>query len=194
MLNAIPDLRPYDDVESLAYSLLYLLMGDLPWRISARHELTKKVMSSVLDAKRAFRVPAAIPNEFDELLTFARMAKGDITDSLTEMRVKMKSLTGEPDENNPLDFSLEQTVFIQKILEVNADSDSDGGGGSTEEPNEEYSNSYWGVDLDCWDTRAVRDKSLTLPPDEVGRLDGEIPEMVVIDHDRTIRPIAESQS
>jgi hypothetical protein len=146
-------------------------------------------MSCVFDAKRAFAVPASIPNEFDELLKFARMGKGDITDTLTEMRVKMKSLGGEIDENTPLDFSLEKTVFVLKKLEVNADSESDSGGGSSnEEPNEEYSNSYWGADLDRWDTRAVRDKSLTLPADEVGRLDGEIPEMVVIDYDWTIRP------
>jgi hypothetical protein len=125
--------------------------------------------------KKAFTVPAAIPNEFHDLLKFARTAKGDITDNLAEMRVKMKTLSsniGET-ENNALDFTLEETVFIQGKLELNAGSNSDSDG-STEEPNEEYSNSYWGADLDRWDTRAVRDKSLTLPPEEVGLLDGEI--------------------
>jgi len=59
-------------------------MGDLPWRISARHEPTKKVMLCVLGAKKVFTVPATIPHEFYDLLKFARMAKGDITDNLAE--------------------------------------------------------------------------------------------------------------
>lgn len=177
-------------MESLAYSLLYLLMGDLPWRISARHDVTKNVMLCVFGVKKAFTIPAAIPNEFRDLLEFARMSKGDITDGLAEMRVKMKTLAlniGEI-ENNLLDFTLEEAVLIQGKLELDAGSNSDDG--STEEPNEEYSNSYWGADLDRWDTRSVRDKSLTLSPDEVLTLDGEIPEIVVIDHDWTIRPRA----
>jgi len=169
-------------------------MGDLPWRIVARHEVTKNVMTRVLGAKKAFIVPAAIPNEFRDLLEFARMAnlKGDITDNLAEMRVKIKTLAsnlGET-ENKPLDFTLEETVFIEGKLELHASSNSGSDGGSSEEPNEEYSNSYWGADLDRWDTRAVRDKSLTLPPDEVRLLDEEIPSIVVIDRDWAIRPRA----
>ena len=143
-------------------------MGDLPWCVLARHELTKNVMLSILGEKKAFTVPAAIPNEFHNLFKFVRTAKGDITDNLAEMRVKMKTLSssiGET-ENNALDFTLEEIVFIQGKLELNAGSNSDSDG-STEEPNEEYSNSYWGADLDRWDTRAVRDKSL----EEVGLLD-----------------------
>jgi hypothetical protein len=149
-------------------------------------------MLCVLGAKKAFTVPTAIPNEFRDLLEFARTAKGDITDDLAEMRVKIQTLAsnlGET-ENSILDFTLKETVLIQGKLELNAGSNSDSDGGSTEEPNEEYSNSYWGADLDRWDTRAVRAKSLTLPPDEAGTLDGEIPEIVVIDRDWTIRPRA----
>jgi len=149
-------------------------------------------MLCILGAKKAFTVPAAIPHEFHDLLKFARMAKGDITDNLAEMRVKIKTLASDigETENNLLDFTLEETVFIQGKLELNPGSNSDSDGGSTEELNEEYSNSYWGADLDRWDTRAVRDKSLTFPPDKAVALDGEIPEIVVIDHDWTIRPRA----
>ena len=167
-------------------------MGDLPWRILARHELTKNVMFGVLGAKKAFTIPAAIPNEFHDLLKFARTAKGDITDNLADMRVKMKTLASSIGEtkNKPLDFTLEETIFVHGKLELNADSNSDFDVGSIEESNEEYSNSYWGADLDRWDTRAVRDKSLTLPSDEAGLLDEEIPSIVVIDQDWTIRPRA----
>jgi hypothetical protein len=118
-------------------------------------------MLCVLSVKKAFTVPAAILDEFPEF-KFARMAKGDITDGLAEMRVKIKtsgSNIGETENN----FTLEEAVFIQGKLELDAGSNSDDG--STEEPNEEY---YWGADLDRWDTRSVRDKSLTLSPRRSG--------------------------
>ena len=79
-------------------------MGDLPWRIVARHEVTKNVMTRVLGAKKAFIVPAAIPNEFRDLLEFARMAnlKGDITDNVAEIRVKIKALASNIGERRTI--------------------------------------------------------------------------------------------
>jgi len=149
-------------------------------------------MRCVLGAKKAFTIPAAIPIKFHDLLKFARMAKGDITNELAEMQVKISKLAlniGKT-ENKLLDFTLEETVFIQGKLELNAGSNSDSDtGGSVEEPNEEYSNSYCAADLNCWDTQAVRDKSLTFPQDKVGLLDREISEIAVIDKDWTFKPI-----
>ena len=67
-------------------------------------------MFCVLSIKKAFTIPTAILNEFRDVLEFARMSKGDITDGLAEMRVKMKTLAlnfGKIENN--LDFALENS-------------------------------------------------------------------------------------
>jgi hypothetical protein len=185
-LTEISDLRPYDDLESLAYTLLYLLMGDLPWRIFAPRESTKNAIVRILAAKQAFTgstIPSVVPVEFRDMLDFARNAKGDITGDLAEMRMKMHTLASNLDEveNKSLDFTPEGALFPREDLESGGGSESDSDETSDEEPNEEYSNSYWGMDIDCWDMRAARDKSLTFPTAEAELLDGQIPEMAVID-------------
>lgn len=182
----ILDLRPYDDLESLAYTLLFLLIGDLPWRISAPRESTKNAMIRILAAKQAFTgssIPSIIPVEFRELLDFSRNAKGDITGDLAEMRIKMHTLASNLDEseNKSLDFTHQDALFPPENQETNGGSESDSDEECYEEPNEEYSNSYWGLDIDCWDMRDARDKSLTFPADEAEWLDGLTPEIAVID-------------
>jgi len=180
------DLRTYDDLESLAYTLLYLLMGDLPWRISAPSESTRNAIIRILHAKQAFTgstIPSIIPVEFRDMLDFARNAKGDITGDLAEMRMKMHTFASNLDEseNKSLDFTPEGALFPRENLESGGGSESDSDERSDEEPNEEYSNSYWGLDIDCWDMRDARDKSLTFPADEAELLDGQTPEIAVID-------------
>ena len=185
-LTEISDLRTYDDLESLAYTLLYLLMGDLPWRISAPSESTTNANIRILHAKQAFTgssIPSIIPVEFRDMLDFARNAKGDITGDLAEMRMKMHTFASNLDEseNKSLDFTPEGALFPRENLESGGGSESDSDERSDEEPNEEYSNSYWGLDIDCWDMHSARDKSLTFPADEAELLDGQIPEIAVID-------------
>ena len=188
MLIEILDLRPYDDLESLAYTILYLLMGNLPWRILDQYELTKTAMIRTLAAKMAFTIPAAIPFEFHDLLDFARNAKGDITEDLAEIRVKIHNLASGIDEtqNKPIEVTVEDAVFTPELVESGASSDSESDVGLDEE---EYSDSYRGIDLDCWDTHSRRDKSLTFDPVEAELLDGQIPDISVIDHDFSIRPV-----
>jgi hypothetical protein len=161
-------------------------MGDLPWRIFLPHESTKNAMIRILTAKQAFvgsTLPATIPVEFCDLLDFARSAKGDITADLSEMRMKMHNLASSLGEvaDNPLDFTPQDALFTPENIKRDAGSDTESDGGSDGEANEDYSNSYWGLDIDRWDTRAARDKSLTLPADEAHLLDSQIPEIAVID-------------
>lgn len=188
LLMEIPDLRPYDDLESLAYTLLYLLMGDLPWRSLDQYESTKIAMIRVLTSKTAFTIPAAIPLEFHDLLDLARNAKGDITDDLSEIRGKIHNLISNIDEtqNKPLEVTLEEAVFTPELVESKTSSDSDS---DVELDEEEFPNSYRGMDLDCWDTHSRRDQSLTFDQVEAELLDGQITEISVIDYDFSIRPV-----
>lgn len=91
------DLRPpTDDIESLAYVVLYLLMGDLPWRMYAPYESTKSAMIRTLTAKQAFNgltIPVTIPVEFRTLL--------DLKAGLAEMRVKMQVLASNLSRDQP---------------------------------------------------------------------------------------------
>ena len=48
------DLRPHDGLKSPAYVLLYLLMGDFPWRIYAPYESTKNAKMRFLTSRLGF--------------------------------------------------------------------------------------------------------------------------------------------
>lgn len=181
-------LRPYDDLESLAYVLLNLLMGDLPWGASVPRESNRKAIIRILASKQAFNgstISECIPVEFRELLDFARNAKSNITADLAAVRLKMNNLAsilGQM-ESEPLDFTPEVTVYTPDKVELDPDtaSDSDSDGEYNEDSREKYTNSYFALDIDCWDARAGRGRSLTFLADDADFLDGEIPEIEVID-------------
>jgi len=105
------------------------------------------------------------------------------------VKINNLALNSGETPKEPLDFTLSESVFIQGRLELNANPNlgSDSDGEPIDEPNEEYSSSYLGWDIDSWDVRVARDKILTFPSDEASLLDGEIPEIIVIDKDWSIR-------
>ena len=95
------------------------------------------------------------------MLDFARNAKGDIKTGLEKLRMKMHDLAsniGEV-ENTPLDISPQLLLLTgftpaENIIELKADSQEsnlDGEEESNKESNEQFSNSYWAPDIDCWE-------------------------------------------
>jgi len=63
--DPLSDLNPRDDLESLAFVLLYLLRGDLPWHSTGSHP------SKMLSWNEA-RLAQGYPPAFGELLDYAR--------------------------------------------------------------------------------------------------------------------------
>lgn len=71
-----------DDIESLAYVLIYLLRGNLPWAIDCPSDKNDQAahMCSVRDAKLALtpsKLCEGLPQEFADFLEYARSMKFD---------------------------------------------------------------------------------------------------------------------
>ena len=80
-----PDLSRRDDLESLAYTLFFLLRGDLPWRKALRNQGT--AIANMLQAREQKKIWTGIklaegyPSEFAEFLDYARSLRfGDKPD------------------------------------------------------------------------------------------------------------------
>jgi len=113
VLIEIPDLLgPYDDLESLAYSLLYLLIH------GASFELTKTAMKRTLVAKTALTIP--VPFEFHDLLNLARKAKGDITENPSKV-----DETNKKPKQSKSTFEDAVPTGTPELMESRASSDSE---------------------------------------------------------------------
>jgi hypothetical protein len=84
-----------------------------------------------------------------------------------------------PSDNVAVDWFGERGWF-DELLKINRKrSVQNGAEWPSSNPNkmkgrENYSNSYWGADLDNWHIHRERGRSLTLPSSEAAQLDGEI--------------------
>ena len=78
MLMILIDLNPRDDLESLAYTLLFLLKGNLPWGTYSEHGTTLGRHAQVLKQKQTWTGSKFVqycPPEFGELVDYARGLK-----------------------------------------------------------------------------------------------------------------------
>ena len=175
------DLGPRDDLESLAYVLLFLQRGSLPWRLpdSAPNESVLAAQARVLATKRAFDPDHDAAGGFPgELLRYARRLRYGEIPEYDHLRAQLTESVPSAVELGALDWTpVPAQVFPLKAdaAVTQDDEGNDSDMGSDEEPDEEYSNSYYGLDIDCWDNYAPRDKDVTLPAELTEMLDGLVP-------------------
>jgi hypothetical protein len=96
-----------DDVESLAYTLLFLLRGSLPWqRYNARSGTLFGCMKQVREKKRQWpgqRLGEGMAKEFGDLLDYARALEFDSEPDYKGLRSSFQRLAGSQVEE-ALDF------------------------------------------------------------------------------------------
>ncbi|KAI6026988.1 putative casein kinase-1 hhp1 [Pisolithus marmoratus] len=173
------DLAPRDDIESLAFTTLFLLRGNLPWKPRPRLESQVRSQEIVRIMKSVCSGPnlsAGFPSEFGELLTYSRSLTFDQFPDHGALRNSFTSLAdrlGLSLDDGPLDWTPcypkttnpipdEPTVSIP-------DEDEDGYG-----DDDLGEDSYYGTDIDIWDRQGERDKDVTLPAEQEAELDSII--------------------
>jgi serine/threonine protein kinase len=96
-----------DDVESLAYTLLFLLRGSLPWqRYNARSATLFGCIKQVREKKKQWpgqRLGEGIAKEFGDLLDYARALEFDSEPDYEGLRSSFQRLAGSQTEE-ALDF------------------------------------------------------------------------------------------
>ncbi|KAM6499474.1 putative casein kinase-1 hhp1 [Amanita muscaria] len=189
------DLGPRDDLESLAYTAFFLLRGNLPWRTSGSHnESMKNSMRRIRASKAAASgdtLGASFPAEFGYLLDCSRRLEYDQMPDYVELERRFTDLhrrIGGKDAEGPLDWSSvgisireECTGSENSHSEDNTESDEESDADNEEES---FSNSYFDWDIGDWDIQDARDRSLTLPIEQVELADSGIPQIVEVIHDQ----------
>lgn len=193
-LMNLSELRTQDDVESLAFTLFFLALGNVPWRRDDRSESMKHAMERVETTKRQFvtTLPVSgISPCFSDILKLVDTPSNELTTAITAQRESLRALsanmgikdtdaldlTSIPAPASCLDIS---TVYDESDSNQDDTQDDDDDDDEDHEKNEEYSNSYFEWDIADWDIQGGRDLTLTFPSHDAERLDGEIPELVQI--------------
>ncbi|KAF5388176.1 hypothetical protein D9615_000077 [Tricholomella constricta] len=183
------DLGPRDDLESLAYTAFFLLRGDLPWRTSGSHdESIKHSMQRIRASKAATgdKLGASFPAEFDYLLDYSRRLEYDQMPDYAELKCRFTDLNGRVggnDTEGPLNWSsvgisISEEYNSSEIAHIDDDTGSEGENDESNEGN--FANSYRNWDIAAWDIQGARDRSLTLPIEQVELADSSIPKIVEV--------------
>lgn len=189
-LTTSSELRSQDDIESLAYTLFYLALGNLPWRDVDITESTKSAMERVHDAKQKFvaALPiTGVPSVFSTMFQVVETLSHELLNSMIAQQQSLRLLfvnSGAKD-NDALDLtrvpaptSLIDIAFIPTQANPNYE--------HTEEEiqcnddQEEFTDSYDEYSFAEWDIQSGRDQTLTFPSDDVKLLDGQIPDLAYI--------------
>jgi serine/threonine protein kinase len=186
----IIDLGPRDDLESLAYTAFFLLRGDLPWRTSDSHSKSMKHSMQRIRASKAAsgdKLGDSFPAEFGYLLYYSRRLEYDQMPDYVDLKYRFTDLNGRVggnDTGGPLDWSsvrisISEEHNSSEIAHIDDDLESeDENDESSEEEN--FKNSYCDWDIADWDIQGARDRSLTLPIEQVELADSIIPQIVEV--------------
>lgn len=82
---------PRDDLESLAYVLIYLLRGALPWHHPEKQLLSEKATRSSKQRVDVMQLCKGLPVEFEMLLRYAKGLRSDDHINYTALEQKLKS-------------------------------------------------------------------------------------------------------
>ena len=136
------------------------------------------------------KLGTSFPPEFASLLDYSRGLKFDQLPNYVELKRQFSDLVGQvghKDVEGPLDWT---SVGIFTPEERNGpkiarssdddterdDEDEDDDGNQEED----FTNSYFNLDIADWDIQGARDKSLTLPVEQVELADSSIPQIAGI--------------
>ena len=194
-------------MESVAYVLLLLCLGELPWRCNGptTYERPAKMARRMYSAKVAFTgesLPIDVPEEYSDVLGTSRTVKRpECPAAVVRLRARFQQLVArlqqDEDERSPLDWTLKDAVLQPTDTDEDAEPPREGVqggamegfGGAADENKEKswYTDSYYGYDNEAWPHHHERPGTLTLPPDETELLDGQVPLLgevrYVWDHD-----------
>ncbi|KAK0450510.1 putative casein kinase-1 hhp1 [Desarmillaria tabescens] len=171
------DLSPRDDIESLAYIALFLLRGHLPWKPRPREESQLRSQEIVRLMKLSCSgkdLSEGFPIEFGDLLDDSRSLDfNQLPDYGRFRRLFGGSSNGPLDWTPCVPAQINTRVLDEPELEILGEDDDHYDDSSSDDRGED---SYFGMDIDMWDSRqGERDKNLALPAEQEADLDSCIP-------------------
>ncbi|GJJ07546.1 hypothetical protein Clacol_001748 [Clathrus columnatus] len=187
------DLGPGDDLESLAYTALFLLRGKLPWRNYQRWGREYPTEPFLRSQFRIYRSKVAVsgsqlvmnfPADFAHLLDYSRGLSYHQIPDYDELEGRFSQLgksLGGYSKCDPLDWTSIPAIATESSVldEDNFDKEDDidyEEEDDKDSDSEVHENSYGGTDMDCWDdVHSSRDVSLTLPTDVEEVVESRIP-------------------
>ena len=180
------DLAPRDDLESLSYIGLFMVRSDLPWRNGPRYEPMKRSIKRIRHSKTRWtgaKLGAGFEPEFGDLLDYSRgLGFDQIPDyelwkaRFTGMTLRLGIVSGEPLDWTPQELSTASLLQADDADNPPYEEVDESDGELEDGLEEQFQNSYYGNDIDCWDfIQGERDQELTLPLEFKGKIDKIIP-------------------
>ncbi|GJJ10774.1 hypothetical protein Clacol_005002 [Clathrus columnatus] len=191
-IRTVVDLAARDDLESLAYTALFLLRGNMPWHKKFNpREPTLRTQTRVYRFKSAFsgsQLVMNFPSDFAYLLDYSRNLDYHRFPNYDDLENRFSTLAdslGGYSKSDPLDWTPVQVPVDQTDVQVLHQSDLNEGDDADYEPGDsdssDHTNSYNDWDLDLWDDRhGSRDASLTLPTEVEEFVNSELPSITKV--------------
>lgn len=102
-----------DDIESLVYSLIYMVTGTLPWK-GLRGFTHSKKMKQILSLKLSSSFEGKIPGEFCRLLAYARELGFDEAPSYDFMRSMLRAVMDTAAADGPIEAEVRDILECRR--------------------------------------------------------------------------------
>ena len=145
----------------------------------------KKSMQRIHASKAAAsgdNLGSRFPAQFGYLLDYSRRLEYDQTPDYAELKRQFSDLVGGKDV--PLDWTSVGTSISDEHNDseiAHSEGDTESEDDDDEDSDEEdFENSYFNWDIADWDIQGARDKSLTLPIEQLELADSSLPQIVEV--------------